>query len=215
MTESIIVALIAAGVTLVTTVVTSLVNTYIDKNKRCMEERSELIKTKQEKLGQIYQELIQIINHYPNQSPLDCMRNIEYAPGYSMESFDATIQSLKYQIENDEHILGRNTIDFNKENELRIAISNRKYAIKRIEQIRDDYFMACDKYKRFCETDKNILDLYASQAVKNSLVYFDVVIHNVFISGYSVGDADDTRYNKIDNARREIVQCMRQDIGIK
>ena len=47
--------------------------------------------------------------------------------------------------------------------------------------------MVRDRYKSFCKSDKAVFDLYTGQNVKNCLVEFEVIIHNVFISGYSVG----------------------------
>ena len=59
-----------------------------------------------------------------------------------------------------------------------------------------------------------IFDLYASQHVRNWLVRFEVTIHNIFISGYSVGEPDDPNDNTIKIARRELINAMRNDIGI-
>ena len=42
---------------------------------------------KNDKLGNIYKELINIVNGYPDRSPNDVLRNIEFAPSYSMEKF--------------------------------------------------------------------------------------------------------------------------------
>ena len=54
---------------------------------------------KNDKLGNIYKELINIVNGYPDRSPNDVLRNIEFAPSYSMEKFESTIEILNIQIE--------------------------------------------------------------------------------------------------------------------
>ena len=46
---------------------------------------------KNDKLGNIYKELINIVNGYPDRSPNDVLRNIEFAPSYSMEKFESVI----------------------------------------------------------------------------------------------------------------------------
>ena len=52
---------------------------------------------KNDKLGNIYKELINIVNGYPDRSPNDVLRNIEFAPSYSMEKFESTIEILNIQ----------------------------------------------------------------------------------------------------------------------
>ena len=74
--------------------------------------------------------------------------------------------------------------------------------------------MARDKYKSFCESNKVVFDLYAGQDVRNCLVKFEVVIHNVFISGHMVGDKDDPINNIIQISRRNLINSIRNDIGI-
>ena len=70
-----------------------------------------------------------------------------------------------------------------------------------------------DRYKAFCKCDKAVFDLYAGQDVRNCLVEFEVIIHNVFISGHSVENVDDPRNNRIDIIRRKIINSIRSDIG--
>lgn len=70
-----------------------------------------------------------------------------------------------------------------------------------------------DKYKSFCQSDKIIFDLYAGQDVRNNLVNFEVIIHNVFISGRKAGDKDDPQNNILQIARNNLVNSMRRDIG--
>src|SRR5699024_11262114 len=54
---------------------------------------------KREKLNDVYQSLISAINSYPNESPVDVLDNIKHVPGYSFESFESTLSSLDFQIE--------------------------------------------------------------------------------------------------------------------
>ena len=70
-----------------------------------------------------------------------------------------------------------------------------------------------DKYKLFCKSDKAVFDLYAGQDVRNCFVEFEVILHNVFISGHSVGAANDPLNNSIEIIRRKIINSMRKDIG--
>mgnify|MGYP000838710507 FL=1 len=59
-----------------------------------------------------------------------------------------------------------------------------------------------------------IFDLYAGQDVKNTLVEFEVIIHNTFKSGRGVGDIYDSTKNIIDIARHNMTVAMRNDIGL-
>lgn len=103
--------------------------------------------------------------------------------------------------------------NYERKSDVDTQISNRVYAKKKISEIRDEYYMARDRYKSFCKSDKAVFDLYAGKDVRNCLVEFDVIIHNVFISGHSVGDVDDPLNNKIEIIRRKLINSMRNDIG--
>lgn len=81
-------------------------------------------------------------------------------------------------------------------------------------KIKEDYCNARDAYRTFCKTKKMVLDLYAGQTVKNNIVEFDVLIHDIFISGYKIEDVYDPRYNIIEVVRRNIIDSMRNDIGL-
>lgn len=74
--------------------------------------------------------------------------------------------------------------------------------------------MAKVEYGEFCKTDKVVFDLYAGQEVRNSLVSFEVVIHNVFISGENAGEESDPINNLIRASRRSLINSMRSDLGI-
>lgn len=204
----------AAAITLLTSILTLIVNARIEIKKRNIEIQQKYYEIKRENLNGTYQKLLSIVNYYPNVSPNDILKSIEYPPNYSMESFDAIITILGYQIEDYSNNLKREGLDFTKKGELEIEISNREYVIKQIEQIRDDYIEACNKYNDFCKNDKMIFDLYAGQDVKNTLVEFEVIIHNTFKSGRGVGDIYDSTKNIIDIARHNMTVAMRNDIGL-
>lgn len=101
----------------------------------------------------------------------------------------------------------------NEKSDIEIQISNREYAKEKISLIREQYNKAKEEYKLFCESDKAIFDIYAGQSVRNSLVEFEVAIYNVFISGLRAGEEDSIN-NVIQVSRRNIVNAMRDDIGI-
>jgi len=214
MSDTMIAALIGAGVTLIVTVVTLITNAFIEKYKSKLEIQQKEHQIKRENLNEVYTKLISIINLYPNSSPNDVMNCIEYSPNYFMESFDSVIKSLDYQIEDYKEHLKNSNIDYERKNNIEVQISNREYAKKKIREIRDEYFNAQDKYKSFCESEKVFLDLYAGQNVRNCLVEFEVMIHNVFISGGRVGETDDPINNCIEFCRRNLIGSMRYDIGI-
>lgn len=189
------------------------INLLIEKHKSQREIQQKKYEVKREKLNDIYVKLVDIVNHYPNSSPNDVLQYVEYAPHYSMERFDAILKSLDYQIEDYKKQLNNVNINYERKSDVDTQISNREYAKKKISEIRDEYYMARDRYKSFCKSDKTVFDFYAGQNVKNCLVEFEVIIHNVFISGHSVGDADDPLNNRIEIIRRKLINSMRDDIG--
>mgnify|MGYP001442077124 FL=1 len=117
---------------------------------------------KNDKLGNIYKELINIVNGYPDRSPNDVLRNIEFAPSYSMEKFESTIELLNIQIEDYKRQLNFEHLKRERRYDIENQISNRECAIKKINKIRDDYFLAEEKYRKFNKEDKASFDLYAA-----------------------------------------------------
>lgn len=214
MSEAIIAALIGAGITLVTTLCTLFLNYRIQRDKIRYDYTIKQQETKKERLSKIYETLIKIINLYPSTSPNDVLNGVEYVPNYSMEWFDAVLKSLDYQIEDYREQLQSVNISYEQKSDIEIQISNREYAKETISLIREQYNIAKEKYKLFCESDKAIFDIYAGQSVRNSLVEFEVVIHNVFISGRRAGEEEDPINNAIQVSRRNIVNAVRDDIGI-
>lgn len=99
MSETIIATLIGSGLTLISTMVTLFIKFLIDKHMCQMEIQQKKYEVKREKLNDIYKKLVDIVNQYPNSSPTDVLKYVEYAPNYSMESFDAVLKILDYQIE--------------------------------------------------------------------------------------------------------------------
>ena len=147
-------------------------------------------------------------------SPNNALSDVEYSPHYSMESFGTVINSLNYQIDDYKHQLENKDVSGEVKIHNESQIRNREYAIEQILSIKKDYFNAREAYKEFCNTKKSVMDMYAGQIVKNKIVEFEVLIHNVFISGYTFDDVDDPRYNTIDIKRQEIINSIRNDIGI-
>ena len=95
---------------------------------------------KNDKLGNIYKELINIVNGYPDRSPNDVLRNIEFAPSYSMEKFESTIEILNIQIEdykrqlNFEHLKRERRYEIKSEMIIFLLKKNTGNLIKRIRQ---------------------------------------------------------------------------------
>lgn len=213
MSETMIGTLVGSAVTLITTIVTLYINSLIEKHKCQLEIQQKKYEVKRKKLNDIYEKLVDIVNQYPNSSPSDVLLFVDNAPHFSMESFDAVLTSLDYQIEDYKRQLNNVNINYERKIDAETQISNREYAKKKISEIRDAYYMAKDRYKLFCESDKAVFDLYAGQDVRNCLVEFEVVLHNVFISGHSVGAANDPLKNSIEIIRRKIINSIRNDIG--
>lgn len=214
MSEAVVLAVIGIAGTLVGTVLTQIVNIYVERTKSKEMASRDRYKAKREKLNDVYKELINIINLFPSSSPNDILKYVDYAPNYSIENFDAILKSLDYQIEHYKNQLNIRDLNFERKDDIETQISNREYAKKRIAEIRDEYYIARDKYKSFCESDKVVFDLYAGQDVRNCLIEFEVVIHNVFISGYKAGEGADPMNNIILVSRRNLINSIRSDLGI-
>lgn len=214
MSDSMITALVSAGGTLIVSIVTLVANAFIERFRNKSEMKQKDYQSKREHLNEVYKELISIINLYPNSSPNDILKYIDYAPDYSMEYFDSILQILDSQIEDYKKQLNNKNIKYEEKCDIDTQISNREYAKQNIFEIRDEYYTARDKYKSFCESNKVVFDLYAGQDVRNCLVKFEVVIHNVFISGRMAGDKDDPINNIIQISRRNLINSIRNDIGI-
>ena len=198
--------LLGVGVTLITL----FVNALIERFKSRFEMQQKEYQSKREHLTEVYKELIAIVNLYPCSSPNDILSQFEGAPNYLMESFDAILKTLDYQIEEEKKQLNSQK----QKQGINEEISNKEFAKEEIAKVRDEYYIAKEKYALFCESDKVILDLYAGQDVRNCLVDFEVTIHNVYISGRKAGDKYDPVNNEIQKVRRNLVNSMRRDIGI-
>ena len=194
---------------------TLLVNANIEKNRIKADREQKKAEVKREKLTDVYAELVLILNSFPKISPNNVLKNIEGAPHYSMESFDSIIDILNYQIEDYKRLAESKKDNLEEKCNNEIQIGNREYAINQIHRIKDEYCKAHNSYKNFCKTKKQILDLYAGQDVRNNIVEFDVLIHNVFISGHNIQNAYDLRYNEIEVLCRNIINSMRDDIALK
>jgi len=210
MPDEMITALVSVGGTLLVSIITLIMNIVIEHFKAKLRIQQKEYESKRELLNSVYKELISIVNLYPNESPNDILKYIDGPPNYLMEHFDSLLESLDCQIE---YYKKQLKIGYGQSNDIGVQISNREYAKKEIAKIRDKYFIAQDKYKSFCQSDKIIFDLYAGQDVRNNLVNFEVIIHNVFISGRKAGYKDDPQNNILQIARNNLVNSMRRDIG--
>lgn len=214
MSETMIAALIGAGATLLVTLIAQITTVCISRYTNMLEIKQKEYQTKRENLNEVYKTLVSVVNLFPDTSPNDILNCVEYGPYYSMEHFDSTLKTLEYQIEDYKEQLDIPNLNYNERHDIEAQILNRVYSKKKISEVRDKYYEARDKYKSFCESEKVIFDLYAGQDVRNSLVEFEVVIHNAFISGYSVGEAEDPINNIIRTSRRKLINNMREDIGM-
>ena len=121
-----------------------MINRIIEKDKKQLEVRMQEKQIKNDKLGNIYKELINIVNGYPDRSPNDVLRNIEFAPSYSMEKFESVIEILNIQIEdykrqlNFEHLKRERRYDIGNQIKTEMIIfwlkKNTGNLIKRIRQ---------------------------------------------------------------------------------
>jgi len=187
---------------------------YVDKRKSKIQERKIQSQVKkQEKLTESYNELIRIISLFPNRTPYDVMTLLSNGPNFHSENFDAVNRILEIQIKEDyQKRLERKDLTYQDEEDIKTEIRNREYYIKEIEKIKNQYFLAKKEYERFRSTDK-IIELYASQDVKNCLVKFEVTWQNAFITGRPL-EYNDGRNNKLDNICWELEQVIRIDLGI-
>ena len=189
---------------------------YVDKRKSKIQERKIQSQVqKQEKLTEPYNELIRVISLFPNRSPFDVMNLLPYDCKFKfeLENFDTVNRILEIQIKEDyQKRLERKGLTYQDEEDIKTEIRNREYCIKEIEKIKNQYFLAKKEYERLRSTDK-IIELYASQDVKNCLVKFDVTWHNAFIAGRPL-EYNDGRNNRLDDIRWELEQVIRADLGI-
>ena len=131
MSETIIAALVGSVMTLTATIVTSFTNSLLKKRKWQLEIQQKKYEIKREKLNDIYEKLVDIVNQYPNSSPNDALLFVEYPPNYSMESFDTVLNILDYQIEDYKKQLNIENINYKRKSDIDTQISNREYAKKR------------------------------------------------------------------------------------
>lgn len=170
-------------------------------------------RNKRDKLTATYNELLKIIALFPNKTPYDIITNLPFSPVFNREDFDTVNRILEIQIKEDyQKRLERECLTYQDEEDIKTEIRNREYYIKEIEKIKNQYFLAKKGYEQFRRNDK-IIELYASQDVKNCLVKFDVTWHNAFIAGRPL-EYNDGRNNKLDDIRWELEQVIRRDIGI-
>ena len=186
---------------------------FSEKKDKKYEQYIEEKRNKGEKLAETYNELLKIIALFPNKTPYDIMTNLPFSPGFNREDFDTVNRILEIQIKEDyQKRLEREGLTYQDEEDIKTEIWNREYYIKEIEKIKNQYFLAKKGYEQFRRNDK-IIELYASQDVKNCLVKFDVTWHNAFIAGRFL-EYNDGRNNKLDDIRWELERVIREDLGV-
>lgn len=166
---------------------------------------------KRKHLKEIYEELLKAIKLFPDYSPADILIDIELTMHYSNENFDSLIEALRCQIV--EYKKRLEYCSFDQKYDIDVQIQNMGYAQRKITEIRDKYYAAKNLYNSVYNSDITKIDLYAGQDVKNRLVEFDVIIKNVFLSGYLAQRSDSTN-NIIKVSRRNLINSLRNDIGI-
>ena len=186
---------------------------FREKKDKEYERYIEEKRNKRDKLTETYKELLKIIYLFPNKTPYDIMNNISFSPVFNFEDFDTVNRILEIQIKEDyQKRLERKGLTYQDEEDIKTEIRNREYCIKEIEKIKNQYFLAKKEYERLRSTDK-IIELYASQDVKNCLVKFDGTWHRAFITGRPL-EYNDGRNNRLDDIRWELEQVIRADLGI-
>ena len=186
---------------------------FREKKDKEYERYIEEKRNKRDKLTATYNELLKIIALFPNKTPYDVMTNLPFSPVFNREDFDTVNRILEIQIKEDyQKRLEREGLTYQDEEDIKTEIWNREYYIKEIEKIKNQYFLAKKGYEQFRRNDK-IIELYASQDVKNCLVKFDVTWHNAFVAGRPL-EYNDGRNNKLDDIRWELEQVIRADLGI-
>lgn len=186
---------------------------FSEKKDKKYERYIEEKRNKGEKLTETYNELLKIIALFPNKTPYDVMTNLQFPPVFNREDFDTVNRILEIQIKEDyQKRLEREGLTYQDEEDIKTEIRNREYYIKEIEKIKNQYFLAKKGYEQFRRNDK-IIELYASQDVKNCLVKFDVTWHNAFIAGRFL-EYNNGRSNKLDDIRWELERVIREDLGV-
>lgn len=174
------------------------------------EQNNKTIKRKY--LGEIYADLITIIQQYPEEAPCDVLQGVDFDPRYSLENFDIVSKILDYQIEDYVQSLKREYVD---KNDINKQINNRNYAKNKLAIIQRNYNKSKLEFDEFMQGKISMLDLYAGRQVLNNLEEFKVVIYNVFISGFSAYQEQDISLgNTIKIVKMNLINSMRNDLGI-
>lgn len=167
------------------------------------------IDIKRNELNSVYEELIKIIEMYPDKSPNDVLQYLECKPIYKLELFDTVTETLKIKVENYEKNLNIcNKEEYQKRTDIELLICEIKNCIEKINEIKENYFKAKSEYESFTREDKSFLKLYAGEEVKKNIDNFEAVISNVFIAGYR--DNDD-----IKNCKNNLIKSIKSDIDFK
>lgn len=180
------------------------------------DRKEKKIDIKRNKLNSVYEELIKIIEMYPDKSPNDVLQSkspddilqhLDCKPIYKLELFDTVIRTLKVKVENYEKNLNVcNKEEYQKRTDIELLIGEIKNLIEKINAIKENYFKAKSKYESFTQKYNSFLELYAGKEVKENIHNFEAVISNVFIAGHG---AD------IENCRNNLIKSIKSDIDFK
>lgn len=182
------------------------------------DRKEKKIDIKRNKLNSVYEELIKIIEMYPDKSPNDVLQSkslddilqhLDCKPIYKLELFDTVIRTLKVKVENYEKNLNVcNKEKYQKRTDIELLIGEIKNLIEKINEIKENYFKAKSKYESFTQKYNSFLELYAGKEVKENILNFEAVISNVFIAGYKAND-------DIKNCKNNLIESIKSDIDFK
>lgn len=214
MSDTTIASLVGGLLTLLGVIITAIITIYTAhlREKREHEQREHQIK--RDNLTEVYKNLISAINLFPSISPNDIMNDDEYAPSYSSESFDITLECLDIQIEFEQGVLKNSKLTYDEKNKVETKIANLKYFKKNIIRNKEKYFEAKKELAIFDKEHRKTLSLYAGPKVQVCLYNFEVIIHNVFTSGYRAQMIENNvSINIISKSRSTLIYALREDIG--
>ena len=178
------------------------VYTTMAVNRRQIE--SQKAEMRRSNLDNTYKKLSRILSLFPYEYPNNILKG---SAGYSMEDFDIVLHILDIQLADMRERQERVRIQQRIDNVLDTNIRNHEYMKREITKIRDQYQNAMREFIEFKDNESAIIEMYASQRIRNMLVLFEVTLHNVFISGITFED------NVIDINRERLRDSMRNDLN--
>lgn len=207
MFHMVVIALLGPLATVLGVMIESIMESKRAKDDRIFRQRE----ARREKLADDYKLLISIIEKYPNDSPNDYLSQLEYPPRFSQENFNDFIRNIDYQIKDYNDKFDDIKCENGENN--RTQVRNREYVKEKTKEIRESYNAAKSEYELFCVNEKPLLEIYASQEVLNRLFLFEKKVFDVFFAGNINRYNDDSLNCKIVDAKRDLIQAIRDDLG--